>query len=55
MNELLPSRTRELQAMIRQKLKVAVGLLMGHTTLRAHMFKLGLTQWQDCRLCRDEK
>jgi len=41
--------------MIRQKLKVAVGLLTGHTALRAHMYILRLTQWQDCRLCRDEK
>jgi len=28
-----------------------VGLLTGHTTLRAHMFRLGLTQWKDCLLC----
>jgi len=55
MNELLPNRTNELQVMIRQKLKAAVGLLTGHTTLRARMFKPGLTQRQDCRLCRDEK
>ena len=27
-----------------QKLEVAVELLTGHTTLRAHTFKLGLTQ-----------
>ena len=27
----------------RQKLKAAVGLLAGHTTLRAHLFKLGNT------------
>jgi len=26
-----------------------------HITLSAHTVKLGLTQWQDCRLCRDEK
>jgi hypothetical protein len=38
--------------MSRQKLRVVVGLVTGHTTL-AHMFKLGLTQRQDCRLCRD--
>jgi hypothetical protein len=36
-------------------LKVAVGVLTGHTTLRAHMFKIGLAWRQDCRLCRDEK
>jgi len=43
MSEPLPSRTEEVQVMSRQKLKVA-----GHTTLTAHMFKLGLTQQQDC-------
>jgi hypothetical protein len=32
-----------------------VGLLAGHTTLSAHMFKLGLTQQQDCRMCGDKK
>ena len=41
--------------MSRSKLKVAVGLLTGHTTRRARMFNLGLTQRQDCRLCGDEK
>ena len=51
----LPSRTKEPQAMSRRKLKVAVGLLTGHTTLRSRMFKFGLTQRQDCRLCWDEK
>lgn len=48
MYEPLPSRTNELQAMSRQKLTVAVGLLAGHTTLSAHMLKLGLIQQQDC-------
>ena len=51
----LPSRTKEPQAMSRRKLKVAVVLLTGHTTLRSRMFKFGLTQRQDCRLCWDEK
>jgi hypothetical protein len=36
-------------------LKVAVGLLTGHITLKVHMFKLGLTQRQDCQLCGDER
>ena len=27
-----------------QKLTVTVGQLLGHTTLKAHMFKLGLTR-----------
>jgi hypothetical protein len=35
--------------------KVAVRMLKGHTTLRANMFKLVLTQFQDCRMCEDEK
>jgi ribonuclease HI len=43
MSETLPSRKKELQAMSRQKLKVAVGMLKGHTTLRANMFKLEIT------------
>jgi hypothetical protein len=32
-----------------------VGLLTGHTTLRACMFKLRLAQQQDCQLYRDKK
>jgi len=55
MSESLPSRTKELQAMSRQELKVAEGLLTGHTTLRAYMFKHGLTKQQDYRLCGDGK
>ena len=55
MIEPLSSRTKKLQAMSRQKLKAAVGLLTDHTTPRVHMLKLGLTQRQDCRLCWDEK
>ena len=31
---------------------MAVGLLADRTTLRAQKFQLGLTQGQDCRLCR---
>jgi hypothetical protein len=34
--------------MSRQHHKVAVGLLPCHTTLTAHLFKLRLTQRQDC-------
>jgi len=55
MSEPLPSRAKELQATSRSNLKVAVGLLTVHTTLSTHMFKLGLTEWQDCRLFGDEK
>lgn len=39
--KFLPSRTKELQAVKRQKL--AVGLLTDHTTLTAHVFNLRLT------------
>jgi hypothetical protein len=55
MSEPLPSRIKELRAVSIQKHQVAVGLLRGHTKLRAYMFNLGHTQRQDCRLCRDEK
>ena len=55
MSEPLLCRTKDLHAVSRQKLKMAVGLLTGHTTPRAHMFKIGLAQWQDCQLCKDEK
>ena len=55
MSEPVSSRTKGPQAISRQKLQVAVGLLTGHTTLRFHMFKLELTQRQDCLLCGDEK
>jgi hypothetical protein len=34
MSEPLASETKELQALSRQKLQVAVGLLIGHTTLK---------------------
>jgi hypothetical protein len=39
MSELLLSRRKELKAMRRQKIKAAVGLLVGHTTLSAQIFK----------------
>jgi hypothetical protein len=55
MSEPVSSRTKGPQAISRQKLQVAVGLLTGHTTLTAHMFKLGITQRRDCRLCGNEK
>ena len=37
-SEPLLSRAKELHAMCRLQLKVAVGLLTGHTTLRIHIF-----------------
>jgi hypothetical protein len=55
MSEPQPSRAKELQAVYRPKIKEAMGLLTGHTTLRAHVFKLRLTQQQDCQRCREKK
>ena len=54
-SKTLTSRAEELQAMSTPKIKVAVKLLAGYTKLRTHMFKLGFTQRQDCRLSRDKK
>jgi hypothetical protein len=33
------------------RLRAAVGLLTGHTTLRAHLYKFGHTERRECRLC----
>ena len=35
--------------------RAAVGLLTGHTSVRAHLYKLGHTEWQECRLCGHNK
>jgi hypothetical protein len=51
----LPSRASELLAMNRSRLRIAVGLLTGHTSLRAHLYKLRHTEGQECRLCGCEK
>ena len=48
MRYLLPSRANEILAMSRLRFRVAVGLITGLSTLRAHMYKLGLTEQQDC-------
>ena len=57
MSDSLPNSTKLFLAMIGPKLKAAVGLQTGQTTLRAHtrMFKRRLIWWQDCWLCGDEK
>jgi hypothetical protein len=44
-----------LLAMNRLTLRAAVGLLTGHTSLRAHFYKLGHTKRQECRLCGYDK
>jgi hypothetical protein len=51
----LPSKASELLAMSKLRLRAAVGLLTGHTSLRAHLHKLGHTQRQECRLCGHDK
>ncbi|XP_071577352.1 uncharacterized protein [Temnothorax nylanderi] len=51
-----PGRAKELLALNKQKLRVAVRLLTGHSALlRAHLFNLGLAEQKECRLCGDEK
>ena len=50
----LPSRANELLAMSRLRLGVAVGPVTGHTALRAILYKRGLKERQDCRLCKDD-
>jgi hypothetical protein len=50
MSYLLPSRANEILAMNKLRLRVAVGLLTGHTSLRAHLYKLGHAERQECRL-----
>jgi hypothetical protein len=41
--------------MSKLRLRAAVGLLTGHTSLRAHLHKLGHTEGQECRLCGRDK
>jgi hypothetical protein len=55
MSYLLPSRASELLAMNRSRLRISVGLLTGHTSLREHLYKLGYTEGQKCWLCGYEK
>ena len=47
----LSGRANELLATSKLRLRAAVGLLTGHTSLRAHLHKLGHTERQECRLC----
>ncbi|XP_032686606.1 uncharacterized protein LOC116851376 [Odontomachus brunneus] len=55
MEQPSPGRASELLAMNRPRLKVGLGLLTGHITLRSHLNKLGLTEQSDCRLCGEER
>jgi hypothetical protein len=51
----LPSRADELLAISKLRLRVAAGLLTGHTGLRAHLYKPGHRERQECRLCGYDK
>jgi hypothetical protein len=51
----LPDTANELLAKSKLKLRAAVGLLTGHTSLRAHLYKRGHAKWQECRLCGYDK
>jgi hypothetical protein len=46
----LPSRANKLLAMSKLRLRAALGLLTGHTSLVAHLYKLGHAEWQECQL-----
>jgi hypothetical protein len=48
MSYLLPSGASELLAINKLRLRAAVGLLTGYTTLRALLYKLGHTEGQEC-------
>ncbi|XP_024893734.1 uncharacterized protein LOC112468686 [Temnothorax curvispinosus] len=56
MKDSRPGRAKELLALSKQKLRMALGLLTGHSALlKAHLFSLGLAEQKACRLCGDEK
>ena len=55
MRYCLPSRANKLLAVGKLRLRAVVGLLTGHTNLRAHLYKLGHPEWQECRLCGCDK
>ena len=51
----LTSIDNELLAVSKLRLRAAVGRLTGHKTLRAHLYKTGHTEEQECRLCVHDK
>jgi hypothetical protein len=51
----VPSRANELLVMSKLSLRAAVGLLTGNTSLKAHLYKLGHTERQECLLCGCDK
>jgi len=40
--------------MNRDRLRLSIGLLSGHVALRGHLYKLGLAENKECRLCGEE-
>jgi hypothetical protein len=46
----LPGRANELLTMSKLRFRAAVGQLTGYTSLRAHLYKLGHTERQECQL-----
>jgi len=48
------SRSCELLAMNKERLRLGVGLLTGHIALRGHLHRLGLAEIKECRLCGEE-
>jgi hypothetical protein len=53
MRHPLPSRANELLALSKLIFRAAVGLSTGHTSLS--LYKLGHAEWQECRLCGNDK
>ena len=51
----LPGRANELLAVSRLRARAAAGPLTGDTALTADLYKLGHTEWQECRLCGYDK
>lgn len=41
--------------MDKRRARIIIGLLTGYVALRTHLFKLGLAEQENCRLCRDSK
>ena len=47
-------KTDRLLEFSRTNLKTLVGLYTGHCKLNRHMFRLGLSQTEECRLCMED-
>ncbi|XP_029174069.1 uncharacterized protein LOC114942800 [Nylanderia fulva] len=55
-NKQHKARTKELLTLNRQKLRMGIGLLTGHSPiLKAHLFNIRLADRKECRLCGEEK